>query len=164
MIKSSITIVALSASLCLPSWAADEAAEQKVSLDTVPPAVAKSLKQHAGDAKITSISKEKEGEKTVYEGTYKAKGRVHDLTVDEKGKLVSDEETIPVSEAPPAIRAAIEREFPGAKIEKLERIKEGRKTSYEALLSGKNRREEIKFSADGKVLEREDKRGDKDRD
>jgi hypothetical protein len=89
---------------------------------------------------------------------------VHDVTVDEKGKLVSDEETIPASQAPKNIREAIEREFPGAKIEKFERIKEGGKTNYEALLSGGKKREEIKFSQDGKVLEREDKTGDKDKD
>ena len=163
MIKPSITFIALSASLCLSAWAAEDT-EEKVSLDKLPPAVAKALKEQAGDDKITDLSKEKDDGKTVYEATFTRKGHVHDVTVDEAGKLLSDEETIPASEAPEVIRKAIEREFPGGKIEKFERIKEGGKTNYEALLSKDKKREEIKFSVDGKVLEREDHTGDKDKD
>ena len=163
MIKPSITVIVLSAGLCLSAWAAEDQ-EEKVSLDKLPAAVAKALKEQAGGEKITDFSKEKDDGKAVYEATFKKNGRVHDVTVDEEGKLISDEETVPVSEAPKVIREAIEREFPGGKIEKFERIKEGGKTNYEALLSGNKKREEIKFSEDGKVLEREDKTGDKDKD
>ena len=47
---------------------------------------------------------------------------------------------------------------------KLERITEGGKVSYEVLISTKGKREEIKFASDGKVLERENKTGSKDND
>jgi hypothetical protein len=163
MNKSIIATTAFTLALCLSAWAA-ESGEEKVSLDKVPPSVSKSLQQHAGGEKITNVSREKEDGKTVYEGTFKKNGRVHDLTVDENGKLVSDEETIPASEAPPAIQEAIKREHPEGKIQKLERITEGRKISYEALISGKGKREEIKFDEKGKVLEREDKSGSKEKE
>jgi len=163
MIKPSISFVTLSACLCLSAFSAEDQ-EEKVSLDKLSPTVAKALKEQAGKEKITALSKEKDEGKTVYEATFKREGRVHDVTVDEKGKLLSDEETIPASEAPKVIRDAIEREFAGAKIEKFERIKEGGKINYEALLSGGKKREEIKFSDKGKVLEREDKTGDHDKD
>ena len=163
MNKYILGIIALSGSVAQTSWAA-ESAEEKVALDKLPAPVARALKEHAGAATITNVSKEAEKGKTVYEATFKAKGRVHDLTVDAAGKLVSDEETVPFSEAPGVIRQAIEREFPGAKVEKFERIREGGRTNYEALLSGKNRREEIKFSDKGKVLERENKTGSKEKD
>lgn len=140
------------------------AAEEKITLEKLPAAAAKALKEQAGDAKITDLSKEKEEGKTVYEATFTKKGRVHDVTVNDSGKLVSDEETIPVAEAPAAVRAAIDREAPGAKVQKMERINEGGKISYEALLAGKAKREEIKFDEKGKVLEREDKTHAKDRD
>ena len=166
MIKQTITIIALSAALCFSTWGAEEkeSAEEKVSLDKIPAAAAKTLKEHAGDAKITNLSKEKDEGKTIYEATFKKDGRVHDVTVDEDGKLISDEEVIPLSEAPEAVRAALEKEHPGATVEKFERIKEGGKVSYEALVSGKGKREEIKFDEKGKVLEREDKTNDKDKD
>jgi hypothetical protein len=163
MIKPSITFIASYACLCLAACAAEDK-EEKVSLEKLPPPVARALKEQAGGEKITDISKEKDEGRTVYEATFKRNGRVHDVTVDEKGKLVSVEETIPTSEAPKAIRDAIEREFSGGKVEKLERIKEGGKTNFEALLSGNKKREEIKFSEDGKVLEREEKTGHKDKD
>ena len=155
--------VILLTAFSVSAWSAEDK-EETTKLEALPPAVAKALKEQAGKDKITNVSKEKDEGKTVYEATFKRGGNVHDVTVDEKGKLVSDEETIPAAEAPKNIRAAIEREFPGAKIEKFERIKEGGKTNYEALLSGGKKREEIKFSQDGKVLEREDKTGDKDKD
>jgi len=161
MIKPGIAIIAIGAALCFSAIAAEDN-EEKVSLDKLPAAVAKALKQQAGKDKITDLSKEKEHGKTLYEATFKRDGRVHDVTVDEEGNLVSDEETIPTSEAPQAIHDAIEREHPGAKIEKLERITEGKKVSYEALLSSKGKREEIKFDTKGKVIEREDKTGSKD--
>jgi uncharacterized membrane protein YkoI len=160
MIPRTITVLVLSAALA--SWAG--AAEENVTLDKLPAAAAKTLKEQAGDAKITNVSREKEGGHTVYEGTFTKKGRVHDVTVDEHGKLLSDEETVPISEAPAVVRAAIEREFPGGRIQKFERIKEGGKTNYEVLLSGKQKREEIKFDDKGKVLEREDKTHAKDKD
>lgn len=163
MIHSSIPIIAISASLCVSVLAAEDA-EEKVSFEKIPAAAAKALKEQAGGEKITGLSKEKENGKTIFEATFKRKGRVHDVTVDEDGKLVSDEETIPVSEAPGVIHEAIEREHPGGKIEKFERITEGKKISYEALISSKGKREEIKFDSKGKVIEREDKTGSKEKD
>jgi uncharacterized membrane protein YkoI len=99
MIKPSISFVTLSACLCLSAFSAEDQ-EEKVSLDKLSPTVAKALKEQAGKEKITALSKEKDEGKTVYEATFKREGRVHDVTVDEKGKLLSDEETIPASELP----------------------------------------------------------------
>jgi len=160
MNKPRIAIIALTTGLCFTAWAAEE----KVALDKIPAPAAKTLKDQAGDAKITNLSQEKDEGKMVYEATFSRKGRVHDVTVDAAGKLISDEETVPVSEAPEAVRTAIDKEHPGGKIEKFERIKEGGKVSYEVLISGKGKREEIKFDSKGKVLEREDKTHDKDKD
>ena len=161
MIKPNTTIYALAASLtiCLA-----EGAEEKVSLEEIPAAAAKTLKEQAGGEKIKSLSKEKDEGKTVYEASFSKKGRAHDVTVDEKGKLISDEEVIPLAEAPDAVRAAIEKEHPGGKVDKIEKITEGHNISYEALISAKGKREEIKFDDKGKVLEREDKTGIKGND
>ena len=97
MIKPSIATIVLSAALC--SWTGAADTEEKVSLEKIPAAAAKALKEHAGDAKITNLSKEKDEGKTVYEATYTKKARVHDVTVNEAGKLLSDEEVVPVPSA-----------------------------------------------------------------
>ena len=164
MIKPSITIVVLSTALCFAGIAAEKDAEESVSLEKIPPAAAKALREHAGGAKITGVSQEKDEGRMVYEASFTSKGRAHDVTVDKAGKLVSDEEVVPIGEAPKAVKAAIEREIPGGKVEKFERIKEGGKVSYEELISAKGKREEIKFDSAGKVLEREDKTGKKEKD
>src|SRR6478735_10860636 len=134
MIRKSITSIVFGAAFVL-SLSAAEDKEQKVSLDKLPAPVAKALKQQAGNEKITNISKEMDEGKTAYEVTFTKNGHVHDVSVDDNGKLLSDEETVAAADAPKQIRAAIARELPGAKIEKFERIKEGGKTNYEALLS-----------------------------
>jgi uncharacterized membrane protein YkoI len=156
-------ITTLSTGICLSAFAAEDK-EEKTTLTAIPEAAAKTLKAQAGGEKITNISKEKEEGKTVFEASFTKKGRAHDVTVDEAGKLISDEEVIPLTEAPKAVREAIEKEHPGGKIDKLEKISEGGKISYEALISGKAKREEIKFDSKGKVLEREDKTGQKKND
>ncbi|MEA3207266.1 MAG: hypothetical protein QOE70_323 [Chthoniobacter sp.] len=158
-----IIITTLSASICLSAFAAEDK-EEKATLESIPEAAAKTLKAQAGGEKIKGVSKEKDEGRTVYEASFTKKGRAHDVTVDEAGKLISDEEVIPLEEAPGAVRAAIEKEHPGGKVDKLEKITEDGKVSYEALISGKKKREEIKFDSKGKVLEREDKTGAKKND
>ena len=162
-IKTTLSIVALGGGLCLSAWAAEDK-EEKVSLDKIPAAAAKAIKEAVGGEKIQGLSKEKDEGKSVYEVSFHKAGRAHDLTVDDSGKIVSDEEVIPVEEAPKNIPTAIEKEFPGGKIEKLERITEGNKVSFEVLISGQGKREEIKFDSKGSVVEREDKSGKKGKD
>jgi uncharacterized membrane protein YkoI len=161
--KPAMTVALLSFALCASLVAAEDV-EEKVSLDRIPAAAAKTLQGQAGGEKITGLSKEKDEGRTVFEATFKKNGHVHDVTVDEAGKLVSDEMTIALSEAPEVIRQAIEREHPGGKVDKLEHISERGKTNYEALISSKGKREEIKFDSTGKVIERENKTGTKGND
>jgi len=117
----------------------------------------KAIKDLTGGAKITNLSKEKDEGKVVFEAQFSAKGHVHEVTVDEKGKLVSDEKVIEISEAPAPVQKAIEHEAAGGKVEKLERIDEGGKVSFEALIATKGKRTEIKFDGKGKELGRENK-------
>src|SRR6266480_1303267 len=147
MIKLTITL--LSATLCVSAFAAQNA-EKTVTLDKIPAAAAKSLKERAGGAKITNLSQEKDEGKMVYEARFTAKRHIHEITVDASGKLMSDEQEIGVAESPDAVRAAIAKEAAGGKVNKLEHITEGRKVFYEALISTRGKREEVKFGRDGK--------------
>lgn len=163
VIQTTLVIAALGGGFGLSAWAAEDK-EEKVTLEKIPAAAAKAIKEAVGGERIQGLSKEKDKGKNVYEVSFHKGGRAHDLTVDESGKVVSDEEVIPVEEAPKNIREAIEKEHPGGKIEKLERITEGGKVDFEVLISGKGKREEIKFDSKGSVVEREDKSGKKGND
>lgn len=66
-----------------------EGKEVKVKFDDVPPAVQKTMKEAAGDAKITDVDKETEDGKTVYETDVKIDGKNWEIRVAEDGKLIS---------------------------------------------------------------------------
>jgi uncharacterized membrane protein YkoI len=151
-----LSVMVLLAALSLRATAAEEA-EQKVSLEKIPPAAAKAIKELSAGARITNLSKEKDEGKVVFEAQFTAKGHVHEITVDERGKLVSDEKVIALSEAPATVRRAIEREAAGGKLQKLERIEEGGTVFFEALVAANGKRTEVKFDSAGKELSRENK-------
>ncbi len=143
---------------------AAENKEQDTSLDKIPAKAAEALRKHAGDAKIEHVSKETDDGKVVFEASFKAKGGVREVTVDEAGQTVSEEQTIAIADVPSKARKTIEDKAAGGKIEKLESVKEGGKMKFEALISVKGKRTEVVVGGDGKVLETEDKTNDRDKD
>ena len=136
--------------------------EKVVPLSEVPAPVAAAFEKHAAGGKIVKVEQDEENGKITYEAQIKVKDAVSEVSVDAKGKLVSVEDVIPLAEVPAAVRAAIEKEAGEGKAEKVERVKEGGKTTYEAVIAAKGKREEVVFSETGKVVQRENKNGQKD--
>lgn len=136
---------------------AAEEKETTVAMDKLPPAVSAALEKAAGHEKIQKVSKEMEKGKPVYEGQFKVKGMVREVTVTEAGKIVSEEQTVEITAVPAKVRATIEAESAGGKIFKVEEVKEDGKTNYEALVEAKGKKSEIVIDPSGKVIEREDK-------
>jgi uncharacterized membrane protein YkoI len=140
-----------------------EEKEKVVKLSEIPAAAAKALQSHSADGKIVKVEQDEEKGKISYEAKIETKsGGVSEVTVDASGKLLSVEDVITLAGAPEVVRAAIEKEAAGGKVEKIERVKEDGKTTYEALIASKDKREEVVFSEKGKVVEREDKNRKKD--
>ena len=127
-------------------------ADETVSIETIPAAVAKTIKAEAGDATISKIEKGDEDGKVIYEAVLKSGGKTREITVSPDGKLLGEESEIPLAEAPEAVRAAIEKHAAGAKIEKVERVKEGGKVTYEAVINVKGKKHEVEVSDKGEVL------------
>ncbi|MBV9671569.1 MAG: hypothetical protein JO076_01930 [Verrucomicrobia bacterium] len=136
--------------------------EQATTMESIPAATAKAIKEQAPGAKITGLSKEEQDGNTIYGAKINVNGNVREISVDGNGKLVSNEEAIKLSSAPEAVQKAITENSKGGKVEKFEKVSEGGKVTFEALVSGNAKREEIVFSPDGKVIEREDKTKDND--
>ena len=63
--------------------------EVKMSLDEVPPAVREGLLREANGATITSVEKEDDHGKVVYEADIQSGGKSRELTVDSDGNRVS---------------------------------------------------------------------------
>jgi uncharacterized membrane protein YkoI len=137
--------------------------EKPVKLSEIPAAASAAIQKHVAGGQIVKVEQDEEKGKVSYEARIKsASGKVSEVTVNATGKLLAVEDVIDLTEAPGAVRTAIEKEAAGGKVEKVERVKEDGKTTYEALISANGKREEVVFSDAGKVVERENKTGKKD--
>ncbi len=123
-------------------------------LNKAPAAAAEALKKYAADngMKIGKVSIEKQGKVTVYEATLSAEGKPeHEVSVTADGKIKGEEETVAIDSVPEAPRKAIQENAKGAKITRVQKIKEDGVTTYEAEYSAKGKTTEVEFTEDGKV-------------
>ncbi|HTD21055.1 MAG TPA: PepSY-like domain-containing protein [Terriglobales bacterium] len=125
------------------------AAEKKVKLTDLPPAVQQAIKDNTKDSTLVGISKDVENGKVEYEAETKVNGHGKDITFDETGKLLAVEEEVPLDSVPAAAKTAIEKAAAGGKIRKVEKITEGGKVSYEAGITKDGKKSEALFLADG---------------
>ena len=119
-----------------------------------PAAAAEALKKYAADAgmKIEKVAVEKHGKVTVYEAELKADGKAdREVAVTADGKVKGEEETVPLDKVPAAARKAIEENAKGAKIERVQRIKEDGAITFEAAYVLKGKTTEVSFFPDGKI-------------
>ena len=130
---------------------ADEAAIA-AKLAKLPPAAAEALKKAVGAGKIEQISIEKDGKTTIYEADFSEAGKPNrEVSVTADGKIVLEEEAVPLEKLPDVLRKAIEAGAKGAKIERINRIKRaGGEVTYEPLYVSKGKKTEVEFFEDGK--------------
>ena len=67
----------------------DEGPEVKVTMDQVPAAVKDTLQKESGGASITSVDKESDEGKTIYEADAMIGGKNYEIKVAEDGSLIS---------------------------------------------------------------------------
>ena len=152
MKRQTLTLAALGALLAsLTPLHADDAAVA-AKLAKIPPAAAEALKKAAGTAKIEQVSTEKDGKMTVYEADLSEAGKPNrEVSVTADGKIVLEEEAVPLEKLPDALRKAIEAGAKGAKIERINRIKRASgEVTYEPLYNNKGKKTEVEFLEDGK--------------
>ena len=119
-----------------------------------PAAAAEALKKYAAEAGMTieKVAVEKHGKVTVYEAELKAAGKAdREVAVTADGKVKGEEETLPLDKVPAAARKAIEENAKGAKIERVQRIKEDGVITFEAAYVLKGKTTEVSFYPDGKI-------------
>ena len=133
-----------------PLYADDAAVAAKLA--KFPPAAAEALKKAAGTATIEKVSVEKEGKVTLYEADLVEAGQPNrEVSVNADGKIILEEEAVPLEKVPEAARKAIEAGAKGAKIERINRIKRaGSGVTYEPLYVLKGKKTEVEFLEDGR--------------
>ena len=151
-IHSAIIAVLCAAAVSTFTLRAEDAAKIP-GINRAPAAAAEALKKYAADAgmKIAKIAVEKHGKVTVYEAELTAEGKANrEVAVTADGKVKGEEETVTLESVPAAVRKVIEDNAKGAKISRVQRIKEDGKVTYEAAYVLKGKTTEVEFLEDGK--------------
>lgn len=131
--------------------------ERKVQASALPPAAMAALKRLADGAPFTEFAEEVEHGSTFYEGSWKAPGGTNvDALVTPTGDLVELEEQVAVDKVPAAIVDEVKKTAgPDASLffEKKTMI------LYEVKFRKENRRHEILYAPDGRMLQQESEAG-----
>ena len=144
MQKREFVIAAAIAAFASAGYAAD----QKVTLNNLPPAVKATVDAESKGATIKSISSEMENGKKVYELETLVKGRTRDLMIDGAGKVYVVEEQLDVDKAPAPVKAALEAR---GRILMLESVQQNGRTRYEGQVQTKaGKKVAVEVDADGK--------------
>ena len=125
------------------------AAETKVKMQDLPPAVQNAVKEQTKNATLVGLSKETEKGQTVYEVETKVNGRTRDLLLDKTGTVIEVEEEVDLNSIPAAAKEAIQKKAAGAKINKVETVTKGSTVSYEAAITKNGKKSEVAVNADG---------------
>lgn len=137
-----------------PSLATTAKAPPKLTLDSLPEAVQKTVKAETEGAVIHNISHEKgEDGKWVYEIETKVKDLGHDFIVGEDGTLLISERQVTLESLPAAVRTTLTRAAGKQPIRIIESVtKAGKLEYYEAQVGSAKASKEIKVSPEGALV------------
>jgi uncharacterized membrane protein YkoI len=130
---------------------AANAADQKIKLQDMPPAVQQAVKEQSKGAIVRGYLKEVEDGKTFYEAELTVNGRAKDVSFGADGKVVAVEEVVTLDSIPAPAREAIQKAVGTGKIDKLESVTEKGTTNYEAAITKDGKKSEVKVDANGKA-------------
>ena len=126
------------------------AAEKKLQMKDLPPAVQKTVQEQTKGAEIRGLSTETEKGKTTYEVETMVNGKHRDFLVNAKGAVTEVEDETAIESIPAAARAAIEKKAAGGKIGMVETMTRGGATFYEAGYTSKaGKKLEVLVKPDG---------------
>lgn len=148
-------------------------------LEEVPPAVRKTIEQHAAGRKVADIDRETWDGKTVFEVEFAQTGRNEQIHVGEDGTLLKQEGKTPAarsttagdlkgpmigtrfSDTPVAVQATIKREANGAEIADIDKERRDGRVLYEVEFKNPGKNIEIHVAEDGSIVQdsRRDVRG-----
>jgi len=146
---------------------AEDEKSKKISLDQAPKAVRDAINNRFPDAEISSIEKEKEGGKVVFDVELKHKGRKYEMDIEEDGTIVEIEKEVALKDVPKALIQNVKAKFPDATIKEVMEVnkvkgQEEKPDHYEVTIETSDKKtKEINVSLAGKIIKKE---GDKEKD
>ncbi len=129
-----------------------EAAQARLQLEDLPPAVRATVEAETKNATLKGLAKEKENGQTVYEVESLVNGRTRDLMIDTAGRVYEVEEQLDPARAPAPVKAALEAK---GQIVILEAVTSNGKTHYEGQVKTKaGKRVSLELDPDGKPIKK----------
>ena len=128
------------------------AAEKKIKMKDLPPAVQQAVKEQSKTATLKGLATEVENGKTLYEAEMTVGGHSKDVSFDADGKVVSVEEEVTLESIPEAAREAIQKSSAKGKLRKVESVTANGTTFYEAQIRRGMKTTEVKVDANGKPV------------
>lgn len=138
------------------------AADKKVGLDKVPKAVRDAVKARFPAGEVTSVEKETDDGKVVYDIELTEKGRKYEMDIREDGTVLEIEKEVPLKDVPKAVTDALAARYPKAKVTEVMEVNkvDGKKETpihYEATIDTADKKGlEVIVSLDGKSVKTED--------
>jgi hypothetical protein len=148
------TLVALFAA-GLVAVAAARADEEAVAPDKLPKAVTAAVQKRFPKVEVTGASKEKDGDKVVFEVSLKKDGKNIDVTLTEAGVITLIEQELAFKDLPKAVAKTFGEKYADAKyeiIESVTKVADGKETLeyYESTLVSGGKKWEVEVLPDGK--------------
>ena len=130
---------------------------EQITIEQTPAPVKAVVQKEAEGLKIEVVVRLTVDNKTMYMVQLTGQNRSGELIVEPDGKLVSkqSQETLTLEQAPPAIKATLQKEAEGLKLDTLERIAAGGTIIYQAAFSAEGKTLSLELDADGKVVGKE---------
>ena len=126
------------------------AAEKRVKMESLPPAVQKTVQEQSKGGTIRGLAEEIEGGKTFYEAELKINGHNKDLLIDPNGAVVEVEEEVALDSLSAAVKDAIQKRAAKGKIVIVESVsKNDSLVAYEAKIKTAGKTSEITVKPDG---------------
>lgn len=147
--------------ICVAALVSGSAHAQKLKETEVPESVKVSFVKSFPNIKSVKWSKESE---TEFEAEFKNGSMEQSANFDASGKWLVTETEIKKTDLPPLVQAAIKREFDGFKIEEAEKVETADGVSYEVELEKREVTYGVQLSKDGKVMKKEEKREDDEKE
>lgn len=140
------------------------AQDKKITKKDVPAAVLKTFESAYPKAKVNNYATEVEKGETFYE-LETVEGKIkRDLLYKADGTVVEIEESVAPDKLPDAVKKTLNAEFAKAKIEKSEKTTRGNEVTYELIIVAGNKKVEVVFSPEGKIVKKESVSGKKEKE
>jgi uncharacterized membrane protein YkoI len=140
--------------------AAARADEEKIELDKLPKPVLDAVKAKFQGAKLTGASKEKDGDKTIYEVEFTYKDHKYEAELEPDGTFIAIDKQLDVKELPKVVAKALEDKYPKAKYDIIEEVTKKDKIEYYEieLTTADKKKMEVLVDPSGKIIKEEKKK------